>query len=274
MTTMTMGEAILLGVLQGLAEFLPISSSGHLVIGQHYLGIEEPALLFDIMLHVGTLFAIMVYFRADIFRLLYASMSIFEQSLSNQMDESKRMIGFIIVASIPTALIGFIFKDSLTALFANVTFVASMLYVTAFLTWATDRIAWADNGVGRMKLWHALMIGIAQGCSITPGITRSGSTIFAATLLGINRETAARFSFLISIPAIVGALLLELRDIEIFPDSSTWIVYGGGTLAAFITGLVAIFLVMKLLNARKFYWFSLYCVALGSFVLFSEAIIS
>lgn len=271
---MTLVEAILLGIIQGLAEFLPISSSGHLVIGQHYLGVEEPALLFDIMLHVGTLFAIMVYFREEIFRLLYACMSLFERSLSNQMDDSKRMVGFIIVASIPTAIIGFTFKDSLTALFGNVTFVASMLYVTAFLTWATDRIAWADSGVGKMKLWHALLIGVAQGCAITPGISRSGSTIFAATLLGIDRQTAARFSFLISIPAILGALVLELRDVAELPDTSTWMIYGAGTLAAFFTGLGAIYLVMRLLSARKFYWFSLYCVLLGSLVLLSEAFVS
>ena len=196
--TVTPLEAILLGILQGLTEFLPVSSSGHLVICQSLLGMKGDLLIFDVFVHVGTLFAVVVVFWQDI-------VDIFRHLFS-------RYTLLLIVGCIPAALMGLLLDDVFTALFSSVTAVALALILTGLLLLISDRFN-GTRTLKEMRFSDALTIGIFQGLAITPGLSRSGSTIFGALLCGFKRSEAAKFSFIISIPVILGAALKEGYDV-------------------------------------------------------------
>ncbi|MDE0325047.1 MAG: undecaprenyl-diphosphate phosphatase [Candidatus Poribacteria bacterium] len=266
---MTFLEAILLGILQGLTEFLPVSSSGHLVLAQQFLGLKEPLVFFDVMLHVGTLAAVLVAYRDAIKRLVVGGFSTLgdrqfwrqPRATLNTSAELK-FIGLILLGSIPTGIIAILFKTELESFFDEVRLVSVMLILTGvILQLPRLRREKADNAVGQLKTWHAPLIGIAQGCAITPGISRSGSTISLALFLGIPGKIAAEYSFLLSIPAILGAVVLKIRDVG---DTSVPLhIMGTGMLASFIVGYIALRFLLVMLNRGKFSVFSYYCVALG-----------
>lgn len=266
---MTFFEAILLGILQGLTEFLPVSSSGHLVLAQQFLGLKEPLVFFDVMLHVGTLAAVLVAYRDAIKRLVVGGLSTlgdrqFWRQPKGTLNSSAELkfIGLILLGSIPTGLIAVLFKTELESFFDEVRLVSIMLILTGvILQLPRLRREKADNAVGQLKTWHAPLIGIAQGCAITPGISRSGTTISLALFLGIPAKTAAEYSFLLSIPAILGAVVLKIRDVG---DTSVPLhIMGTGMLASFIVGYIALRFLLVILNRGKFSVFSYYCVALG-----------
>ena len=210
-------EALLLGVVQGLTEFLPISSSGHLVLFQHLLGFRQPEILFDICLHVGTLAAICTVFFRDIVHILTTVIHLPGKSraaggLRNLYltDEAVRIAALIIIGSIPTALLGLVFHQHVERMFASVTLVGAMLLATGSLLWFTRRVPQNGRATLDMTARDALLVGLAQGMAILPGISRSGATISAALFIGVDRQTAGRYSFLLSIPAILGALAIEI----------------------------------------------------------------
>ena len=227
-------HAALLGLLQGLTEFLPVSSSGHLAIAQHYLpGFNQPGLLFDVLLHLATMGAVIIYFRRD---LLLLALSPWRSD--DESRDYRNLLLMIVVASIPTAMIGLGFKDFFEGLFENIPVVACML----------------------------LVAGTVQGLAIIPGISRSGSTIAALLLRRVNGEAAARFSFLMALPAIFGATLLSLGDLE-GVHAGQLPAYAVGMLAAFASGLAAIHVLLKLLRQKRLFFFALYCWGVGALFL-------
>lgn len=269
---MTFLEAILLGILQGLTEFLPISSSGHLVLAQQFLGLKEPLVFFDVMLHVGTLAAVLVVYREAIGKLAIGGVS----TLANTQFWRKPNAGFnasielkfiwlILLGSIPTGVIAVLFKTELESFFDEVGLVSIMLILTGVILQLPrlrkEGTGSSDASTGSLKTWHAPLIGIAQGCAITPGISRSGTTISVALFLGIPAKTAAEYSFLLSIPAILGAVALKIRDVG--DTTIPLYIVGAGMLAAFIVGYIALRLLLVVLNRGKFSLFSYYCIALG-----------
>lgn len=271
---MTPLEALVLGVVQGLTEFLPISSSGHLVLVQSFMNLEESQLFFfDVMLHVGTLLAVVVFMRRDIWKLCIELASIasigrlFRSSKDQIVDNGKNVgnVGNIIVASIPTAIIALSIKDPVESLFANPKVVGSMLMITGLILWILPRLNKNKNkSTLKIRGRDAILIGIAQGLAVTPGISRSGTTISAAMALGIQPDLAARFSFLISLPAIAGAGMLELKDINnINLALSSPIPIVIGMTSAFVMGYIALKLLFSLIRRGKFSAFAYYCWFVG-----------
>ena len=269
---MTFLEAILLGILQGLTEFLPVSSSGHLVLAQTFLGLNEPLVFFDVMLHVGTLAAVLVVYRDAIWKLTTGGLSTltdtqFWRKPASTFNTSTelRFVWLILIGSIPTGVIAVLFKTELESFFHEVRLVSVMLILTGVILQLPrlrkQDLDTSDTPTGKLRTWHAPLIGIAQGCAITPGISRSGTTISLALFLGIPAKKAAEYSFLLSIPAILGAVVLKVRDIG--ETTIPYYIVGAGTLAAFIVGYVALRFLLVVLNRGKFSLFSYYCIALG-----------
>ncbi|SMC38228.1 Undecaprenyl-diphosphatase [Desulfocicer vacuolatum DSM 3385] len=263
-------QGIILGILQGLTEFLPVSSSGHLALGQSFFGITEPALFFDVSLHMGTLLAVVVVFFQDIKRMLISLFELIKLIFSGKefletvkTDENVRLAFLIIVASIPTAFLGLGFKPYVHTLFSSVSFVGCMLLVTGTFLWMTRHVAPQGDGVMTFGMKRALLVGLCQGLAVIPGISRSGATISAGLFGGIDRETAARFSFLLSIPAIVGAEILSIKD---FMQHGSSIDLGAtlcGTVIAFVVGYGALIFLMRIVRKGRLHLFAPYCWALG-----------
>jgi len=250
-------EGALLGLVQGLTEFLPVSSSGHLVLAQSLIPtFQQPGVLFDTLLHLATLLAVLVFFRRDVWDLC--------RSLSPGGDPAmRRVVWLLLLATVPTGLIGVGFKDALEALFHEPRAAAAMLLVTGALLWVSELRRDQHLTLAQIGVPRALAVGLAQGVAIIPGISRSGATIATATLLGVRGEDAARFSFLLSVPAICGAVVLQLKDVSGVPEGAA-LPYLLGTLAAFISGLVAIRFLLHVIRARRFRWFAVYCWVLGA----------
>ena len=269
---MTFLEAILLGILQGLTEFLPVSSSGHLVLAQQFLGLKEPLVFFDVMLHVGTLAAVLVAYRDAIGRLVIGGLSALgntqfwrQPKATLNTSAELKFIWLILLGSVPTGIIAVVFKTQLESFFDEVRLVSVMLILTGVILQLPrlrrEETDTPDDAIGTLKAWHAPLIGIAQGCAITPGISRSGTTISLALFLGIPAKTAAEYSFLLSIPAILGAVALKIRDLG--DTAIPLYIVGAGMLASFIVGYIALRFLLVVLNRGKFSVFSYYCVALG-----------
>jgi undecaprenyl-diphosphatase len=261
---MSFFQAVFLGLLQGFTEFLPVSSSGHLVIAQHYLGgISQPGVLFDILLHFGTMGAVLLYFRRDCVQL---AMAPFRSSLEAQ--PYRRLLALLVIGSVPTAVIGLLFKDFFVGLFHNLTLVALMLLVTGCLLFLSERLRFGQDKDKdkKMTILDALLVGTIQGGAIIPGISRSGSTIAGLLFRGVDGETAARFSFLLALPAVFGAGLLSLGDFSAV-SAKALPVYLVGMLVAFIAGLVSIHWLMAVVRRKRLYGFALYCWLVGFTIL-------
>ena len=260
---MTLYDAILLGIVQGITEFLPISSSGHLAIFQQFLGLEEPAILFDICLHVGTLCAVVFYLWPDLKIIIEDLFMFFRGSPLKKVSEdgSGRFLLSIVVASIPTAIIGLALKSPAEAVFMSVTWIGVMLIITGCIVGLSFFIPASSSRDFSVELRFALIIGIAQGLAVMPGISRSGTTIVCALLCGIHRELAGKFSFFISIPAIIGALLLSFKPETI--EHIGFIPLLAGFMTSAIIGWLALVVLMGLLKKGKLYVFAPYCWLMG-----------
>lgn len=255
-------SACLLGLIQGLTEFLPVSSSGHLAIAQHFLaGFEQPGLLYDVLLHAATTLAVVIYFRRDVWNLLSCLFRPVEQSR-----QDRHVLFMLVVGSVPTAVIGFSGKDFFEGLFENLTVIGLMLIVTATLLILAEKIRRDGRPLDRINPKDALLVGLTQGLAIIPGISRSGSTIACLLLRGIDGEAAARFSFLLALPAVGGAMLLSLKDVQHVAVADLPI-YGLGAATAFVSGLFAIRCLMNVVKRKRLIGFAIYCLLVGSSVL-------
>lgn len=271
-------QGIVLGIIQGLTEFLPVSSSGHLVLGQIFFGITQSQLAFDISVHVGTLLAVFVIYWSDILAMLvsmvhFASGVVSRKPVAHQVraDENLRLAGLILLGSVPTAVIGLVLKQFEHLLFSSKVLVGVMLILTGTILWVSRQYYTSEKNKNALGVRQGVLIGICQGLAVIPGISRSGTTIAAGMFLGLDRHTAAKFSFLLSIPAIVGAEILGIMDmIKDGLAIDRVIVYA--TLASFITGLVALNVLLKLVHSGRFHLFAPYCWLVGSLVLLSKFI--
>ncbi len=262
---MNLFDSIVLGFIQGLTEFLPISSSGHLVIFQNLLGFSEPQLLLDVTLHVGTLLAVVIYFKKDLLAMLSETIGLLRQRCpSNKLahkNSAVKLLLWIIIACVPTGFIGLFFKHPLETMFSSVSTVSVMLLVTGAIIGSTHFIPAGYTSRKELGLVTALLVGTAQGLAIIPGISRSGTTIACGLLCGLDRELAGRFSFLISIPAIAGALLVQLHE------QSITSVPLANLAAGFVTSATIGFLCLKILMAvvkrGRLAYFAPYCFFAG-----------
>ena len=258
-------QALTLGALQGATEYLPVSSSGHLVLAEHLFGLREPALLFNIVLHVGPLLAVLIYYRRDLVELTRDTLrGLAELTRGGSPREVlRRRAGFrlallIGVAVIPTAIIGLAFNDSFERMFGSVAWTGVMLTITGTVLFFTR--AAPQTSSRKLGLGTALLIGTVQGLAIAPGISRSGTTIAAALFCGIDREEAARFSFLLSVPSILGALLVEANGAANSVAGESMIL---GFVSAAVTGYFCLALLVRLVKENRLSMFSYYCWALG-----------
>jgi len=249
-------KAIILGIVQGLTEFLPVSSSGHLEIGKYILGdanIGEESMIMTVTLHAATALSTIIIFRKDIAEIF--------AGLFKRDNKAWRYSMMIILSMIPAAFVGLFFEELLEGLFnQNLILVGIMLLFTGSILFLADRAKTTDKNVGYSD---ALIIGIAQAVAILPGISRSGSTIATSVMLGIDREASARFSFLMVIPLILGKMAKDLLSGEISQSSINLIDLSAGFIAAFVTGLLACTLMIKLVKASKLSGFAYYCFAIG-----------
>lgn len=239
------------------------------MLGAEILGLEEPQLFFDIMVHVATLLATCIFYRKDLSAMLVQTLGGVRSvgSGSGWGNSFKKFPHFrfsalVLAGSVPTAVIGLTFKDYFESLFHQPRQAAGMLLVTAALLMVTKWRSGGNLGLGQMPLLVALCIGFAQGFAIIPGISRSGTTIACALVLGLEREHAARFSFLLAIPAICGALLLQLRDFSAL-ETIAWLPVSLGFASAALTGLVALRLLVPVVNKGAFHYFALYLLPVG-----------
>ncbi len=250
-------SAILLGLLQGITEFLPVSSSGHLVLAQHLLGLDEPEMLFDVALHIGTLVAVAAVFWRDLWSMLRGLWA-----RDQEGRQGRRLLLLVVVGTVPAAVIGLLFKDLFESLFSSVPAVGVALLITGGLLMVTRLAGPASRGLMATGPGRALWVGVFQAMAITPGISRSGSTIAAALLAGMDRDLAARFSFVLSVPAILGALLLQLMHLNQAAPVGLSPLLTGAAVAA-VSGFVALKLLIRLVRGGRLHLFAWYCWALG-----------
>jgi len=262
-------QAIILGIIQGLTEFLPVSSSGHLVIFQHVFGLKEPQLFFDVCVHIGTLLAVMIVFRQEIrelvqalghlLRQVFVENGHFEEIFENS---EYKMLLLVFFGFFPTAILGVVFHEIGQQLFSSVLIVGLMLIITGGLLWQTRRVAGPGGGLESFSIRTALIIGLVQGLAIMPGISRSGSTIALGLFLGLDRELSARYSFMLAIPAILGAGILSLHGLMADPHVNYTIALIGAAVS-FVVGYFALVSLMHLVKRAKLYLFAPYCWAAG-----------
>lgn len=249
---------ILLGILQGLTEFLPISSSGHLALAEQLFRVHKPGIVFDIFVHFGTLLSVLWVFRARIFRLALAPV---------RGGEDLRLLGLLIVGSIATGIVGLALDSVAEAAFARSWAVGAGLLITAIVLFFVERrgSTASAKSVEQLTWREALWVGLAQGIAVLPGISRSGSTIAMGLLCGLRRTDAAEFSFLLFIPAVMGATAFKLGEALSDPGAhgALWGSYLAGTIGAFLTGIVAIRFLLRFLRERRLTPFALYCAVLG-----------
>lgn len=266
-------KAIILGLVQGLAEFLPISSSGHLALLQYFFGIEgDSVLIFTVLLHVGTLVAVFIAYWNDIVELVKELIAVIKdlctgKGLQVNKNETRRLGVLIIVATIPTAIIGLLFNDLFESFYTNLVAIGCGLLITGTLLFMAQRVKRSDKHVMEMNYRNAIFVGVMQGIAITPGISRSGSTLFGGLLTQLDREFAVKFAFLISIPSILGSFLLELPDA--IAMGTQGVPFGPvlvGMLVAAVSGYAAIKAMIRAVIANKLTIFSGYTWVLGAFV--------
>ncbi|MGM0431533.1 MAG: undecaprenyl-diphosphate phosphatase [Spirochaetota bacterium] len=256
---MNIWKSILLGLIQGVTEFLPVSSSGHLVLTKHLLSVQEVPLLFDVMLHVATLAVVVFFFRYRILRILGAFIAVVRGRRDEQVDYHLRLAGVILLGSVFTAVLGLLFRG--TAVFHETNMVSVLFLVTGVLLISTAFASAAADQRPRAK--HAVWVGIAQGLGTLPGISRSGITITAALWAGIDREKAGELSFLLSVPAITGALILELGNAGALQAQMAWTAVAAGCAAAVLAGGLSLKLLLWLVQKGRLYVFSFYLIPLG-----------
>ena len=258
-------EAIILGLIQGLTEFLPVSSSGHLAIGKHLFGVE-PDLSFDIAVHAATVLATIVVFRKEILQLLQGLFKF-------KYNDETKYICMILVSMIPVFVVGMFFKDYVEALFSSFIVVGFALLVTALLLYFSDkaaaRKAESHDSVERngISWWQAFVVGLGQAVAVIPGLSRSGTTISTGLITGVKREVVAQFSFLMVLVPILGEAFLDVVGGDFAASSIGAAPLLVGFLAAFVSGLFACKVMIALVKKAKLKWFALYCAIVGAAVI-------
>lgn len=250
-------DAIILGIIQGLTEFLPVSSSGHLELGKVILGdnsVPEESLLFTVVLHFATALSTLVVFRKDVWEIISGI-------LKFKWNEEMQFTAKIIVSMIPAVLIGLFFEEELEAFFGgNIQFVGFMLLITAALLYLADKAKDTDK---KVSFKNSLIIGVSQAIAMLPGISRSGATISTSVLLGVDKTKAARFSFLMVVPLIFGKIGKDLLSGDLNFDSGQTVAMGAGFIAAFLAGLAACTWMIQLVKKSKLSYFAIYCLIVG-----------
>ena len=264
-------QALVMGIVQGLTEFLPVSSSGHLIVVPFLLGWDDAfltSLAFSVMLHIGTLVALLLYFRSDWIRLIPAGLAAVRDR-SFQGDDDRRLAWLLVIATIPAALAGFLFENVIETSFRQVGLVALMLVLGGVLLFVADRFGASSRGIGDVTPRIALVIGVAQALALVPGLSRSGVTISAARMVGLDRGSAARFAFLMATPITAGAGLFEvvrlIRGGGIGDASIAPLVVG--MVAAMVSGLAAIHFMLGYLRRQSLDVFVLYRFIIAAVVL-------
>ncbi len=267
-------EAIILGLVQGLAEFLPISSSGHLALLQQWFGIQEDkVLLFAVLLHVGTLISVFIVYWRDIAELIVELFLTIKDLCTGKglriQERPVRKLGImIIVATIPTGIIGILFNDLFDSLYNSIIPIGIGLIITGFLLVMAERMGASNRGIEQMNFRNALFIGTVQGIAICPGISRSGSTLFGSLICNLDRKFAVKFVFLISIPSILGSAVMEApAALESGFDMAQLGPVLVGMIVAAVSGLIAIKTMIKIVSDKKLNYFSYYVWALGLIVI-------
>ncbi|MEE1336296.1 undecaprenyl-diphosphate phosphatase [Methanobrevibacter sp.] len=264
-------QGIIIGIVQGLTEFLPVSSSAHLVFIQKILGVQS-SLAFDTFLHLGTLIAVLWFFRYDIYKMILSWVSSIQDIIRGRFREGfyedpyKRLAWYVILATIPVAIVGVLFEDSVDALFSGALYVpAFFLFVTGTILYLSQRMTSGEINYNTITKKEALFMGLGQACAILPGLSRSGTTIAAGLTIGLNKEFAAKFSFILSIPAILGAFVLQLKDIGSAMDANFLPVFLG-FIASIIAGYAAIKWMLDLIQNKSLDIFAYYCWLIGLIV--------
>lgn len=267
---MTYFQAIILGLAQGLSEFLPISSSGHLALLQYFFNVSaENVLPFAVLLHLGTLVSVFIVYWKDIVELVKELGAVIRdiftgKGLRINANPTRRLGFMIIVATIPTAIIGLLFNDAFAALYLSLTAIGTGLLITGTILFVAERMGKSNKTVKQMKFRNAVFVGVMQGIAICPGISRSGSTLFGGLISGLNKEFAVKFAFLISIPSILGSVIMEAPNaFEAGMDMSLIGPVIAGVIVSALSGLFAIKAMIKLVSNRKLIGFSVYTWALG-----------
>ena len=267
---MTYFQAIILGLAQGLSEFLPISSSGHLALLQYFFDVSaENVLPFAVLLHLGTLVSVFIVYWKDIVELVKELGAVIKdiftgKGLRINANPTRRLGFMIIVATIPTAIIGLLFNDAFAALYLSLVSIGIGLLITGTILMIAERMGRSNKSVKEMKFRNAVFVGIMQGVAICPGISRSGSTLFGGLISGLNKEFAVKFAFLISIPSILGSVIIEAPDaFEAGMDMSLIGPVIVGVIVSALSGLFAIKAMIRLVSNRRLIGFSFYTWALG-----------
>lgn len=259
---MSILEAVILGIIQGLTEFLPVSSSGHLELAKYFFGqgqLPEESLLVTVVLHAATALSTVVIFRKDIAE-IFAGLFKFKWN-----DEFKFSLK-VVISMIPAALVGLFYNDAIEALYdGQIKLVGFMLLITGLLLFLADRAKVSDKGV---SFKSSLIIGISQAIAILPGISRSGATISTAVLLGIDREKAARFSFLMVVPLIMGKMAKDIMDGALTQTETPVLALSAGFIAAFVVGLLACTWMIAIVKRSKLKYFAIYCFTVGLIAIF------
>ncbi len=267
---MTITQAIILGLVQGLAEFLPISSSGHLAILQYFFEIDaDKVLIFSVMLHLGTLISVFIVYWKDIVELCIELVEVIKdiftgKGLGLNKNPTRRLGYMIIVATIPTAIIGVLFDDIFKGFYTTLLPIGIGLLITGTVLKIAEKINKNKKDIMEMSFLTALIVGICQGIAITPGISRSGSTLFGGLISGVKREVAVKYAFLISIPSIIGSVIFEISGVieQGFDSANILPIIVGMTVAA-VSGLIAIKTMIAFVSKQKLVYFSYYTWVLG-----------
>lgn len=263
--------AIFYGIIQGITEFLPVSSSAHLAIAQNIFNmenIESSHFTFDILLHLGTLVAVFIVYYKDIFELVPAVFTMLGKVFKgkfklSEYTETERFVIFVIIATLPLVAAVFI-KDYVEALGSYTKIIGGILLLNGIVLFISDKLEKGTVTLENKKPLHALFVGLCQMCAILPGLSRSGSTITGGLLMGFKREYAVKFSFILSIPAIIGANILSVADVFKNPIPSNYIIpYIAGAVAAAVVGIIAMKLLIYISRKSNFRMFSYYCWAVG-----------
>ena len=260
---MTVFQAVILGLVQGLAEFLPISSSAHLVLTPWVFGWSDPGLSFDVALHVGTLVAVLWYFRAEWVKLTQSAIALMRTRRADT--EEKRRFLYLVVATIPAAIGGVLLEEYAETTFRSPALMAVTLMVMGAVLWAVDRYAVRTRTLGSLGMRDAVLIGLAQVLALVPGVSRSGSTMTAGRALGFDRQSAAVFSFLMSMPVTAAAALLKVPDLLRTEGITTTLV--AGVISAGVSSWLAIAVLLRYVSRHSFGVFAVYRLALGIVIL-------
>lgn len=257
---MSLIEAIILGLVQGLTEFLPVSSSGHLVLVQKAMAVEDSGITFEILVHFATLLSVVIYFWKVLWKMLLSILPPFRPELARE----RKMIGLLAIGTVPAVVVGLTFRDTFEQVYENPIVVSLLLLVTGSVLFLPRLLAARKKEGSEVKLPSAIAMGIGQAIAILPGISRSGSTIVAGMISGTKSEDAAEFSFLLAIPAIAGAMVLAVKDmVSEGIETALLTNYIAGGIMAFLSGLIAIYSVLAAVRKGRFEWFAYYCFAAG-----------